>query len=82
MHELDLWVMPVLNWEQLMQSSTYQALNIEQQLSMENNKEITTTRCPIRYNKQHFLSSKPAPKLGEHTKELKKELEKKKIWSF
>ena len=77
MHELDLWVMPVLNWEQLMQSSTYQALNIEQQLSMENNKEITTTRCPIQYNKQYFLSSKPAPKLGEHTKELKKELEKK-----
>lgn len=75
MHELDLWVMPVLNWEQLLQSSTYQSLNMELKLSLENNKKITTTRCPIRYNKQYFLSSKPAPKLGEHTIELKKELE-------
>jgi crotonobetainyl-CoA:carnitine CoA-transferase CaiB-like acyl-CoA transferase len=75
MHELDLWVMPVLNWGQLLQSSTYQSLNMELKLSLENNKKITTTRCPIRYNKQYFLSSKPAPKLGEHTIELKKELE-------
>jgi CoA:oxalate CoA-transferase len=81
MHVLDLWVMPVLNWEQLIQTSTYKALNMEQLLSMENNKEITTTRCPIRYNNQYLLSSKPAPKLGEHTKELKKELKMGKIWS-
>lgn len=82
MHVLDLWVMPVLNWEQLMQSSTYKALNMEQELFVGNNKKsITTTRCPIQYNKQYFLSSKSAPKLGEHTEELKKELENKKIWN-
>jgi len=78
-HELDLWIMPVLNWEQLMQSSTYQALNIEQEFSVGNNKKITTTRCPIRYNKQYFLSSKPAPKLGEHIEKIKSELVKEKI---
>jgi len=66
----DLWVMPVLNWNQLMESSTYQALNIEQEL-MVGGKRIKTTRCPIRYNKQYFLSDKPAPKLGEHTDEIK-----------
>jgi len=81
MHGLDLWVMPVLNWEQLMHSSTYQALNMEQELPVDDNKKIITTRCPIRYNKQYFLSSKPAPKLGEHTKEIKKELANKKLWN-
>jgi crotonobetainyl-CoA:carnitine CoA-transferase CaiB-like acyl-CoA transferase len=81
MHDLDFWVMPVLNWEQLMQSSTYRALNMEQQLRVDDNIKIITTRCPIKYNKQYFLSSKPAPKLGEHTKEIKKELENRKIWN-
>lgn len=78
MHEYDLWVMPVLNWAQLIQTSTYRALKIEQEFSVDN-KKIITTRCPINFNKQHFLSSKPAPKLGEHTNKLKRELEKEKI---
>jgi len=69
----DLWVMPVLNWKQLIQTSTYQALNMEQEFSV-GDKTITTTRCPIRYNKHYFLSPKPAPQLGEHTEQLKNEL--------
>lgn len=71
----DLWIMPVLNWEQLIQSSTYKALNMEQVFFV-NNKLIKTTRCPIRYNKNYFLSGKPAPKLGEHTDEIKTRLAK------
>jgi crotonobetainyl-CoA:carnitine CoA-transferase CaiB-like acyl-CoA transferase len=71
----DLWIMPVLDWKQLMQSSTYRALNIEQEFFM-GDKELKTTRCPIRYNKQYFLSEKPAPKLGEHTDDLKAMLAK------
>lgn len=71
----DLWVMPVLDWKQLMQSSTYQALNIEQDFLV-GDKRVKTTRCPIRYNKQYFLSEKPAPKLGEHTDDIKTMLAK------
>ena len=78
MNLYDLWVMPVLNWEQLMQTSTYQGLNMEQELSV-GNKKIKTTRCPIRINKRYFLSDIPAPKLGEHTEKLKSELVKRKI---
>ncbi len=78
MHEHDLWVMPVLNWEQLMQTSTYQVLNMEQEFAV-GDKKIKTTRCPISINKQYFLSSIPAPKLGEHTEKLKSELVKEKI---
>jgi crotonobetainyl-CoA:carnitine CoA-transferase CaiB-like acyl-CoA transferase len=77
MHEHDLWVMPVLNWEELMRTSTYQRLNMEQEFIV-GNKKIKTTRCPIRINRQYFLSTNPAPKLGEHTEKLKKEVENKK----
>jgi CoA:oxalate CoA-transferase len=78
MNLYDLWVMPVLNWEQLMQTSTYQRLNMEQKFSA-GNKKIKTTRCPIRINKRYFLSDIPAPKLGEHTEKIKSELIKEKI---
>ncbi|TAM99229.1 MAG: CoA transferase [Chitinophagaceae bacterium] len=71
----DLWIMPVSDWNQLIQSSTYRALNIEQEF-LAGNKKIKTTRCPIRYNKQYFLSDKPAPKLGEHIDEFKREIVK------
>ena len=69
----DLWIMPVLNWNQLLQSSTYQSLNIEQ-VFLAGDNEIKTTRCPIRFNRQYFLSDKAAPKLGEHTNAIKRSL--------
>ena len=72
----DLWIMPVLNWKELQQSSTYQALHMEQEFKS-GERKITTTRCPIRYNKQYLLSEKSAPKLGEHTDQLKTALSKK-----
>jgi CoA:oxalate CoA-transferase len=71
----DLWVMPVLNWNELLQSSTYQSLNMEQ-VFLAGEKEIKTTRCPIRFNRQYFLSDKAAPRLGEHTNAIKRSLSK------
>jgi CoA:oxalate CoA-transferase len=78
MHKYGLWVMPVLNWKELMQSSTYKALKMEQQF-LSGNEKITTTRCPIRYDKQYFLSDKAAPKLGEHTNIIKSALAKERL---
>jgi crotonobetainyl-CoA:carnitine CoA-transferase CaiB-like acyl-CoA transferase len=67
---LDLWVMPVLNWRQLKETEGYKVLQMEQQVKL-NNKEITTTRCPVRINGQLFLSTKPAPAVGQHTENIK-----------
>ena len=78
MYLYDLWVMPVLNWKQLIQTSTYLELKMEQEFTT-GYKKIKTTRCPIRINKQYFLSAIPAPKLGEHTEKLKSELVEEKI---
>jgi CoA:oxalate CoA-transferase len=59
----------------LLQSSTYQSLNMEQ-VFLAGEKEIKTTRCPIRFNRQYFLSDKAAPRLGEHTNAIKRSLSK------
>ncbi|HTN08830.1 CaiB/BaiF CoA-transferase family protein [Agriterribacter sp.] len=67
---LDLWVMPVLNWRQLKETDGYKVLQMEQQVQL-NDKEITTTRCPVRINGQLFLSAKPAPAVGQHTENIK-----------
>lgn len=70
----DLWMMPVLNWTELIKTNTYKALQIEQQLEVNNQKNLVTTSCPIRINKQKLYSSVAAPKLGQHTKQIKAEL--------
>lgn len=67
--EHDLWIMPVLNWKELRQSSTYQQLNLEQEI-ISGTEKIITTRCPIRYNNQYFLADKSAPKLNNSRKDL------------
>jgi crotonobetainyl-CoA:carnitine CoA-transferase CaiB-like acyl-CoA transferase len=74
----DLWAMPVLNWQQLVAAPAYQALQMEQQFRA-GNKTITTTRCPIRLDKQLMLSGRPAPKVGEHTAYFKNEWLNEKI---
>lgn len=73
MHNHNLWAMPVLNWQQLMQSSSYQLLQMEQQF-MAGNQKITTTRCPVKMNKKYFLSSSSAPEVGQHTEKIKSAL--------
>lgn len=67
---LDLWVMPVLNWQELKEKQGYKILEMEQQIRL-NDIEITTTRCPIRINGRIFLSGKPAPQVGQHTENIK-----------
>jgi CoA:oxalate CoA-transferase len=74
MHLHDLWVMPVLNWQQLRQTETYQALEMEQAINITAQKKIITTRCPIRINNTKLFSGVPAPGLGEHTRQITKEL--------
>lgn len=72
----DLWVAPVLNWDVLRHSQTYQQLNMEQPLNLEEGNTIMTTRCPIRVDGMLLRSGKPAPRLGEHTCIIKAELSK------
>lgn len=64
-----LWAMEVFDWEMMTNHEAYQSLDMEQLIKV-GDKEITTTRCPIRINGQKLVSGKPAPQLGEHNEQL------------
>lgn len=72
----DLWVAPVLNWDELRSSQSYQQLHMEQPLDLGDGKTIMATRCPIRIDGTLLRTRKPAPRLGEHTCIIKAELSK------
>jgi crotonobetainyl-CoA:carnitine CoA-transferase CaiB-like acyl-CoA transferase len=74
MHAHDLWVMPVLNWQQLQQTEAYQTLQVEQEIKINEEKKFITTRCPIRINREKIFSATPAPEIGEHTRKITMEL--------
>ncbi len=73
MHESGLWAMEVLDWEQMMDHDAYKVLGMEQELNV-GNREIITTRCPIRINGKKLYIDKAAPKLGEHKEKIMSEL--------
>ncbi len=66
----DLWAMEVLDWNMMLESEAYKVLQMEQVLKLDSGKSVTTTRCPIRINGQKLVSSKAAPSLGQHNKEV------------
>ncbi len=72
--ELDLWIMPVLNWAEMRDSEGYKALQIEQEIKLQNDQTFITTRCPIRINGKILKSDKAAPAVGEHNATIKRSL--------
>lgn len=72
LHAEGLWAMEVLDWKKMTEHEAYQCLQMEQVLDM-GDKQLTTTRCPIRINGQRLFSNKPAPALGEHNEKINKD---------
>ena len=73
LHTQGIWAMEVLDWKQMKREHAYEALGMEQTVGSGSNQFITT-RCPIRLNGKRLLSSKAAPRLGEHNDKIKAEL--------
>jgi crotonobetainyl-CoA:carnitine CoA-transferase CaiB-like acyl-CoA transferase len=67
LHAQGLWAMEVLDWNAMTASDAYQVLHMEQALHLQDGRQVTTTRCPIRINGNILTSHKPAPQLGQHT---------------
>lgn len=72
LHEYDLWAMEVLDWENMSEHEAYKVLKMEQVIRA-NGKEIITTRCPIKINRERLYSARPAPKLGQDKKVILEE---------
>jgi crotonobetainyl-CoA:carnitine CoA-transferase CaiB-like acyl-CoA transferase len=69
LQEQDLWAMEVFDWEQMINHDAYKILEMEQTIKS-GDREIITTRCPIRLNGKKIFSDKAAPLLGEHNESV------------
>lgn len=73
LQERGLWAMEVFDWEKMTSHESYRSLQMEQPLNA-SGKQIITTRCPIRFDGERLFSDRPAPRVGEHTEQLIREM--------
>ena len=71
----DIWCADVLTWDRLFAHEAFKSLEMVQDVvrpAADGQAEIAmrTTRCPIRIDGELYLSSKPAPRIGEHNRQL------------
>ncbi|PSH68378.1 CoA transferase [Phyllobacterium brassicacearum] len=69
----DIWCAKVLNWEELLQSDGFKVLDMLQTVNREDGVSILTTRSPIRVNGKRAKFDRAAPRIGEHSKAIRKE---------
>jgi CoA:oxalate CoA-transferase len=74
----DVWCAPVLTLEQLVAHEGFAAIAMTQQIEREPLAgdapvTLTTTRSPLRIDGAPLASSRPAPRLGEHTEAVRAE---------
>lgn len=69
----DYWCADVMNWEQLLSHEGFLALDMVQEIFLQDGSVMRTTRCPIRINGQPLKSASGAPGVGQHNERLAKE---------
>jgi CoA:oxalate CoA-transferase len=75
----DVWCAPVLTLEQLVGHEGFAAIEMTQEITREPQDAsaapvtLTTTRSPLRIDGRPVVSSRPAPRLGEHTEAVRAE---------
>jgi CoA:oxalate CoA-transferase len=67
-----LWAMEVLDWRTMERHAAYNVLEMEQ-VVYTGDEKIITTRCPIRINGKKLYADKPAPQLGEHNENVRRD---------
>lgn len=69
----DVWCARVLDYDALVGEEAYRVLNMELKVKTAAGLELTTTRCPLRFDGQRLQSAKGAPALGEHNESIAEE---------
>ena len=67
----DVWCADVLDWPQLLTREGFAALDATQEVFSASGASMRTTRCPIRIDGKALKSPRGAPRLGEHTSEIR-----------
>jgi CoA:oxalate CoA-transferase len=70
----DIWCAEVLNWDELMEQDGFKALDMIQEVTMQDGYQYRTTRCPIRIDGELLTSTVGSPALGQDTKAILEEL--------
>ncbi len=70
----DIWCADVLNWSRLFAHDGFQALDFLQRVQRSDDIALTTTRCPIRIDGAILTSPRGAPRTGQHTAAITREL--------
>jgi CoA:oxalate CoA-transferase len=70
----DVWCAPVLQWPQLVAEEAFRRLDMLQTVRRSDGTAILTTRSPIRIDHSRAANSRGAPRVGEHTAAIMKEL--------
>ncbi|KRB59472.1 acyl-CoA transferase [Rhizobium sp. Root708] len=71
----DIWCAKVLQWSELLQSEGFRILDMLQTVTREDDVSIGTTRSPIRVNGKRPTSDRAAPRIGEHSADIRREFE-------
>ncbi|MEO1009952.1 MAG: CoA transferase [Bacteroidota bacterium] len=68
------WCAPVFDYRTFLSHEGYEVLKMDQELLLPSGEKVRTLRCPIRLDNERIFSPKPAPRVGQHTEEIIKEL--------
>jgi len=71
----DIWCAKVLEWDELLQSDGFKALDMLQTLTRDDGISITTTRSPLRIDGVRTKTTRAAPLIGEQSAAIRKEFD-------
>ena len=66
LEKADIWCSDVYSWDKLFETEGFKQLSMIQKIKINSETEIETTRCPIKIDKELYISQKGSPKIGEH----------------
>lgn len=69
----DIWCAEVMNWPQLLESEGFKRLEMLQVVTRADGVRIETTRAPLTLDGRRPENSRAAPRVGDHTEQLRKE---------
>jgi CoA:oxalate CoA-transferase len=69
----DVWCAKVLQWPELLSGEGFKVLDMLQTIEREDDVSVVTTRSPIRVDGKRPPVSRAAPRLGEHSRALRRE---------
>lgn len=69
----DIWCSDVFTWQRLMEDPAFKVLDMLQEVRGRDGSVLRTTRCPVRIDGEIYKSPNGAPKVGQHTEDIRKE---------